>query len=69
MAYNFFDLGIKGSEVKRRLDLLKSISITDPIAVKSDLDKVSGDLMDALEEMLKDFSGNIDAGYITDYEW
>ena len=38
MAYNLFNLGIKGSEVKRRLDLLKNVSITNPIVFKSDLD-------------------------------
>lgn len=38
MAYNLFNLGIKGSEVKRRLDLLKNVSITNPIVLKSDLD-------------------------------
>lgn len=38
MAYNLFNLGIKGSEVKRRLDLLKNVSITNPIVLQSDLD-------------------------------
>lgn len=39
MAYNFFDLGIKGSEIKRRLDLLRDITNDDCIVIKSDLEK------------------------------
>ena len=41
MAYNLFDLGIRGSEVKRRLDLLKSISDDDAVASTYDLQTTS----------------------------
>ena len=40
MAYNFFDLGIKGTEIQRRLNLLQYITAENPIAVTNDLNNL-----------------------------
>lgn len=58
MAYNLYDLGVKGSEVKRRLDLLKSISDDDGVAKNNDLKKVQEDVYKINNDISRN-SGNI----------
>ena len=45
MAYNFFDLGIKGPEVKRRLDMFRELYLTS-----DQMQKRLGSLRDDVEE-------------------
>jgi hypothetical protein len=73
VAYNLYDLQIKGDEVKKRLDLLAQISISgDMVAPYSDLQS----LRDALSDLQELISGIVDAdkkivylnsGSISDY--
>lgn len=44
MAYNFYDLGIKGNEVKRRLELLKDIGSDNGVASQNELNEVINDV-------------------------
>lgn len=68
MAYNLYDLGIPGKEIKRRLNMLGGIEndVNDAIAVaitKLD-DKIQMDIINALN--VKGQISYIDAGTVTD---
>lgn len=68
MAYNLYDLGIPGKEIKRRLNMLGGIEndVNDAIAVaitKLD-DKIQIDIINALN--VKEQISYIDAGTVTD---
>lgn len=68
MAYNLYDLGIPGKEIKRRLNMLGGIEndVNDAIAVaitKLD-DKIQIDIINALN--VKGQISYIDAGTVTD---
>ena len=71
MAYNYYDLGIKGGEVKRRLDLLKDIDVENPIATETTVNNAIAPInksIDTINEKIKDFDNEpIDAGRIIDY--
>lgn len=41
MAYNFFNLGIIGTEIKRRLEMLKDIKGDNAVASTDDLQTTS----------------------------
>lgn len=41
MAYNFFNLGIIGTEIKRRLDMLKDITGNNGVASTNELQTTS----------------------------
>jgi hypothetical protein len=47
VAYNLYDLGIKGNEIKRRLNLLKDVSDNAGVATNSALQKASQDIQNA----------------------
>lgn len=44
MAYNFFDLGIKGPEIKRRLELLSDIHSNNGVVGQNELKEVIDDI-------------------------
>lgn len=47
MAYKFYDLGLKGEEIKRRLALLENIySDNNGVATKQDLAEVNKNISD-----------------------
>ena len=68
MAYNLYDLGIPGKEIKRRLNMLGGIEndVNDAIAVAiTKLDgKIQIDIINALN--VKGQISYIDAGTVTD---
>jgi hypothetical protein len=77
MAYNLYDLGIKGSEIKRRLDLLSEINgvLDGGLATEADIRKFIEDYDDILKKYMSEHYIQLpeqqiiylDAGTVTDY--
>ena len=60
MAYNFFNLGIIGTEIKRRLDMLKDITGTNGVASTNQLNQEVDTLNNTITKTNSDLSATIE---------